>query len=112
LPLTAVFDTNILKFLRVEQRLEIGAAVHHAHDAHPRFRDAIKDEVFAGGKAAGTVSGTLFFSEWGRIWSWDACGEWMWAEWFTTDGTGPIFVPDYSKPRRIIKIFSPWWRRA
>ena len=32
----------------------------------------------------------------------------MWAVWFTTDGTGPIFVPGYSKPRRIFEIFSPW----
>jgi len=36
----------------VEQRRKIAAAMPHAHDAHPRFRDAIKDEVFAGGKAA------------------------------------------------------------
>ena len=46
-----------------------------------------------------TVSGTLFFQErCGRIGSWVGCGEWMWAEWFTTDGTGPIFVPGCSKP--------------
>ena len=43
---------NRAKVLRMEQRLKIATAVYHAHDAHPRFRDAIKDEVFAGGKAA------------------------------------------------------------
>jgi len=33
----------------------------------------------------------------GRNRLWVGCGEWMWAEWFTTDGTGLIFVPACSK---------------